>query len=101
MRRMISRSGRAACAGALIVLPFLVLQLVNTIPAKQQIADLVALFGLLWFLASAFVISLTYLVTTRRGYVLFGATLVIAFGLALGGLIIDQMPCFLGVPNCD
>ena len=97
-------------AGALIVLPLWILQSVNTTITKQQSTDLAVLFGLLWFIASAFVVSLTYLVryvrsgtagTVSRNSVLLSAMLVIVFGLALGGLVVDQMPCFLGVPDCD
>jgi hypothetical protein len=98
MKRIAPTLRTAALIGALVILPFLILQLVNmTITRPKQVGDLLVLFGLLWLLATAFVFTLT----TRRGYVVVRVALLILIGLAWGGLVVDQMPCFLGIPNCD
>jgi len=33
--------------------------------------------------------------------ILAGTVFLLAIGIFWGGLVADQMPCFLGVPNCD
>jgi hypothetical protein len=97
MQRIAPALRTAALIGALVVLPFLILQAVNATITRRQIGDLLVLFGLLWFLATAFVFTLT----TRRGYVVVRVALLILIGLTWGSVVVDQMPCFLGIPNCD
>ena len=70
----------------------------------------IVLFAVMWLLAMAFVMILAPVVRSARagGGVLANPTGLLvrtaflipiaAFWLAL---VVDQMPCFLGVPNCD
>ena len=68
------------------------------------------LFAILWFLPTAFVIAIAPLVRafrTRDSVLTHPVALVlrIAFLTLVAvlwiGLIQDQLPCFLGMPNCD
>lgn len=71
---------------------------------------MIVLYGTLWLLPMAFIaISAPMVQEVRAGRSLLanphGLLLRVPF-LALiaflwGGILIDQMPCFLGVPNCD
>ena len=94
---------RSAIISTLVVLPFLVLELVNSNPNQ---AFPISLFLLLW-VVPFFVLQL--LLPARRWLQdknsaphfwirLIAAALLYAFWL---GILIDQLPCFLGEPNCD
>jgi hypothetical protein len=100
----------AALLSTILVLPFIILEAVNQPLTAQSIPALTILFGLLWLLPLAFIVTLTPIVRTVRGG---GATLANPLPLVIrlvflallflvwSGLLVDQMPCFLGVPNCD
>jgi hypothetical protein len=83
-------------------LPFLVLELVN----RREFGEgfHVALFVLLWMLPAGIVGMTRSMIRRRRpgaaGMAL-RVSLVGLFAWLWVGLFIDQMPCFLGVPNCD
>ncbi len=102
--------GSAALISLILVLPFAILEAVNNTITRQNAPGLIVLFGLLWLLPTAFIVILAPLArTVRAGNSLLAnpiALLVRVAFLALiammwGGVLIDQLPCFLGVPNCD
>jgi hypothetical protein len=92
-----------------LVLPFMILELVNRRSFHEDFP--IVLFGLLWLLPVAFIIVLTPIVRNARGAgnsilanpinLLLAVTILVVIALMWGGLLIDQLPCFLGVPNCD
>ena len=95
-------------AGAALVLPFAAMQLIN-----RRVFDEGFPFVLFAFM-SAHALAIAFLMTPalrqrRAGKPLSGLHLSHWARLALGailvyayvGVIADQMPCFLGVPNCD
>jgi hypothetical protein len=98
----------SALIGLLFVLPFIVLELVNRQRFHEPFP--VVLFGFMLLLAACFVIILlpivravtagTNLTANPVSLVLRIVCLVMIASL-WGSLIADQMPCFLGVPNCD
>lgn len=90
-------------------LPFAVLELAAN-PNPASAPDLAVLFGLLWLLPTAFVALAAPIVRgARAGHgilanpagILLRLLLLLLLAVAWTGLLIDQMPCFLGVPNCD
>ncbi|HEY8459812.1 MAG TPA: hypothetical protein VIM99_05490 [Blastocatellia bacterium] len=110
IRSVITTLGLAALIGFILVLPLVILQFTFSTVKGQNVPDLIALFGLMWLLSMAFVVILAPIMRTVRagnnvltrpiGLLFRGAFLVIiAWGWGL--LLIDQLPCFLGVPNCD
>jgi hypothetical protein len=97
-----------ALIGLLLVLPFMILELINRRNFNEGFPFL--LFGFLWALLIIFIVTLTPIVqTVRAGNSVMvkpiSLLLRVAFLLFIvwfwGSLVIDQMPCFLGVPNCD
>ena len=76
-----------------LVLPFVLLEAVNRGVDRNFP---VVLFALMWMLAAAFVAILM-----RPSRPLLRVVLLIPIAAFWVGLVVDQMPCFLGVPNCD
>jgi hypothetical protein len=82
----------------------------NTETSRNLIHFPIPLFGMLWFLATVIIIIVASIVrTVRAGDSLLAHPVTLFFRLVFlalvawlwGGLFIDQLPCFLGVPNCD
>lgn len=97
-----------ALIGLLFMIPFMVMEVVNT----QNINAIfnIPLYGIMWLLPTIFILILLSMVQT----VLVGNSLManpislfmrVVFLLFIAwfwiSLLIDQMPCFLGIPNCD
>jgi hypothetical protein len=108
MKSLFSNLTSATIIGFIIVLPFALLEL--TFNKTANIRDFTALFGFLWLLSTVAVLILIPIAQNIRAgnrvaakplnlllRVAFSA-LITTFWL---GIIIDQLPCFLGVPNCD
>ncbi|HEX8130355.1 MAG TPA: hypothetical protein VF527_14730 [Pyrinomonadaceae bacterium] len=100
----------AALIGFILVLPFAILESLNNTITKQNAPGLILLFGFLWLLTMAFVFILTPVVRTVRARqnvlanpfnLLSRIAFLAVIAIVLGSLLSDQMPCFLGVPNCD
>ncbi|HVF47626.1 MAG TPA: hypothetical protein VNA17_08685 [Pyrinomonadaceae bacterium] len=97
----------ATLGGLALTVPFLVLQLMNK-PPLENIP--VVLFVVLWLLSTIFIATLLPIVKGLRSeggmrthpaaIILSGIVLIIVTAM-WSGIIVDQMPCFLGVPNCD
>ena len=97
----------SAIAASVLVVPFMILEVIN-----QDLSGgfPVVLFVVMWGLAVAFIsILMPILRSLQPGYRnVPNASLVLPKILLLIGiawfwiaLVLDQMPCFLGVPNCD
>ncbi len=93
-----------------LVLPFAILEALNNTITKQNGPGLMLLFGVLWLLPTAFLVILMPIVrTVRAGNSILANPIKLVFRVAFLALIatiwgwgfIDQLPCFLGVPNCD
>ena len=100
----------AALISLVLVLPFALLESLNHTITKQNAPGLILLFGLLWLLPMAFILILVPIVRKVRAgqsvmansiNLLLRVTFLALIAMMWGGLLIDQMPCFLGVPNCD
>ena len=93
---------------ALLVAPFLVLQLVNRGTTRGDFPVALFLFMSLHALLIVLLVTpaLRYLREERRPGALTlghwaGLSLALLLGYAYATVISDQLPCFLGVPNCD
>jgi hypothetical protein len=100
----------AALISFILVLPFAILESLNNTITKQNAFGLIVLFGLLWLLPMAFIVILLPIVrAVRAGDSLLGNPVNLLSRVAFlgliamvwGGIIIDQIPCFMGVANCD
>lgn len=79
-------------------------------PEQTYLPGQVINFVLFWIPVAAVIIAANPIVNTlRAGGSLFAhpinliivALILATFAIGLAGLIIDQWPCFIGVPNCD
>lgn len=100
----------SALISLILVLPFAVLESLNSTITRQNAIGLIVLFGLLWLLPTAFIVIFVPIVReVRAGQTVtanpINLVLRVAFlaGIAMlwAGILIDQMPCFMGIPNCD
>lgn len=92
----------------LIVLPFMLLEAVNRRAFNEGFP--LPLFGFLWLAPALFFLTLLPLVQTMRAGenllarplpLLLRAAFLLLVAAFWAALMLDQMPCFLGVPNCD
>lgn len=94
----------------LLLLPFAILEVLHNPISRENATGLILLFGLLWLLPTVFILILLPLFRTARG----GNSLLanptklvfsVVFLALIGSIWVwgftDQLPCFLGVPNCD
>jgi hypothetical protein len=92
----------------ILVLSFMLLEWINRRNLQEDMP--LPLFGILWLLATVFFsILVPNMRNTKAGknltahpFVLLASAACLVFIAALwGAILLDQMPCFLGVPNCD
>jgi hypothetical protein len=108
---IITAFGAPALMSLILVVPFAFLELrYNTETSHNLIHFPLPLFGILWFLGTVFLITVAQLVRTvyagdsllaHPGTLLLRLALLACVAWIWGIIIIDQLPCFLGVPNCD
>ena len=98
----------SALLSALLVLPFIVLQLVNRREFNEDFPFMLFfVMWLNWFALSAILAPVVR--TLREGGSLFAhpihfaivALLSLLFAVGTFNLVVDQWPCFMGVQNCD
>jgi len=91
-----------------LVLPFMLLELVNRRNYHEGFP--VTLFGVMWLLPVAFIlISMPIMRNVRAGNsiiahpitLLLRVVLLALIAIVWTGTVIDQLPCFMGVPLCD
>jgi hypothetical protein len=99
-----------AIISSFLILPFMALELINRQGLRAREGFPVALFAVLWLLPVAFILILgrtarqirtgdtggRHLITLAAG-----AACLLVIAWVWGAVVLDQMPCFLGVPNCD
>jgi hypothetical protein len=100
----------AAATATAIVAPLAVLEVRNQGIQAMQGVDNVVLFGLLWLAPAAVVLLASPVVrAVRSGAAVLDRPLPLLARLVLLmlvtfvwlSLVADQLPCFMGVPNCD
>src|SRR5688500_12560634 len=110
LKNITANTKSAALISFLLVLPFAILEALNNTINRQNTLGLVVLFGLLWLLPVVFILILVPTVrkvpagnggTANSLGLLLRVALLVAVAMMWGGILIDQMPCFLGAPNCD
>jgi hypothetical protein len=100
----------AALISFLLVLPLAILEFLNHTITRHNAPGLIVLFGLLWLLPTAFIVLLVPIMRTVRAgnsvmsnpiNLLLRVAFLALIAMMWGGIVIDQIPCFIGVPNCD
>ena len=108
LRNLYANLKWAVISSTLLVLPFIILEWVNRRAFGEGFP--IALFGLMWLLQVGFGVILTPIVrNVRSGKGIMGnpislvirGILLILLAFLWVSIVLDQMPCFLGVPNCD
>jgi hypothetical protein len=107
MRNISSTFLKPAIISSILVLPFVILELINRRSLREDFPYV--LFGMLWILAGVFTLLLMPIVQNVQAgnririnliNLLRVVSLVLIASLWVG-IVLDQMPCFLGIPNCD
>ncbi len=108
--RIGSTFAAAAVISTVLVAPLLFLDLRQHTLTSPRPSDYAALFGLLWVLPVAFVMIVMPVGRAfRSGDTLLRRPSALAVRIVLLVLVAamwlrvvsDQMPCFMGIPNCD
>src|SRR6185295_18728839 len=104
MQTILTNLRLPALISLLLVLPFMILELINRRNFNEGFPF--PLFGFLWALPIIFIVTLTPIVqTVRTGNSVMAKPISLLFRVAFllliawfwGSLVIDQLPCFLGV----
>ena len=97
-----------AIISSILVLPFMILELMNRRSFHEGFP--IPLFGILWLLPMAFILILMPIVQNVQAgnrimadpiNLLLRVAFLILIAWLWSGIILDQLPCFLGVLNCD
>jgi len=108
MSRNLAKFRLPLIASMLLVIPFILMELVNRWTFNEGFPF--SLLGFMGAVALAFGFGQTAFVRQLRtgkkglGTILLLVLLLVVIGLSIWSfthLLADQMPCFLGVPNCD
>jgi hypothetical protein len=92
----------------LLIVPFMIMEAVNRRNFNEGFPF--PLFIIMWFLPVLFIFTGTPIVRNVRAgssilanpvILLFRVVFMILLAWFWAVLLIDQLPCFLGVPNCD
>jgi len=108
MKQTLTNLRSPALIGLLLVIPFMVMEVINT----QDLNAIfnVPLYGFMWLLPMVFIAVLMPIVQNVRAgnslmakpvSLIISVAFLVLIALMWTTLIVDQMPCFLGVPNCD
>lgn len=94
--------------GLLAMLPFMIMEVVNLgrIPDPFPFA----IFLYLWLMFALLIMSLSAILHLAKSKLnrkerfpalLLNALVIVFCAISIITLLVDQMPCFLGLPNCD
>ena len=92
----------------ILVFPFMILELVNRRNFHEGFP--ITLFGLMWLLPMIFiVIRMTIVQNVRAGNSIIANPIILSLRVVFLmliarlwiGILVDQIPCFLGIPLCD
>jgi hypothetical protein len=108
MQNMLANLRTPAITSFLFILPFMVMELINRRNFNEGFPF--PLFIILWLLPVLFILTgMSIVRNVRTGNSLLANPMflliqVVFLGFLVWmwfGIVMDQMPCFLGVPNCD
>ena len=108
MKNSLIHPRSAALISLLLVFPFMILELINRRNFHEGFP--VTLFVVMWLLPMMFILTVMPIVRNVRAgnsivanpiNLVLRAVFLALIALMWMGILIDQMHCFLGVPNCD
>ena len=108
MNNILTNLRSPAIISFILIVPFMILELINRRNFNEGFP--IPLFVIMWILPVIFIITLMPMLRMIRAgnsilanpfILLIRVVFLILIVWFWGTLLIDQMPCFLGVPNCD
>ena len=108
MQAILTKFKSPVLISLLFVVPFMLLEWVNRRSFNEDFPY--SLFGFLWLLSLLFFITIMPIIRNiRAGNSLLANPIPFLLRVVFLGcigwiwlsMVIDQMPCFLGIPNCD
>ena len=109
MQTILAKLRAPALLGFLLVLPFLILEIVNRRNFHEGLP--VLLFGVMWLLPVVFLLILMPIVRNVRRAgnsllqnpvrLLLRVASLVLIAIVWMVILLDQWPCFLGMPLCD
>jgi hypothetical protein len=108
MQTMLTNLRLPTVISFLLILPLMIMEVINRRNFNEGFP--VVLFVILWLLPALFILTATPIVrNVRAGRPIMARPVILLLKVAFlafivwmwFGIMIDQMPCFLGVPNCD
>ena len=108
MQSVLKTFGSSALISLLLILPLMIMEVVNRRNFNEDFP--IGLFVMLWLLPVLFILTgMPILRNVRAGNSILVKPVILLIRVVFlilivwfwGNLLIDQMPCFLGVPNCD
>lgn len=108
MKTMLLPLRSPALIGLLLTIPFMIMEIVNRRGFHEGFP--IPLFVIMWILPVIFILTaMPIMRNIRAGNHLMAQPLnlfvrvvvLVLVAWLWTGILIDQMPCFLGVPNCD
>lgn len=96
----------AAVVSLILVLPFAILELLYNTLTRQNLPGLIVLFLILWLLPTTAIVILTsFARSVRAGHSVISLLLKVVLSVCIAviwvSIVVDQIPCFIGIPNCD
>ena len=97
-----------ALISLILLVPFMIMEVVNRRNFNEGFP--IPLFVIMWVLPILFIVTLMPIVRNVRAgnsiiaspiNLLIRVIILVFIAWMWTGILIDQMPCFLGVPNCD
>jgi len=97
-----------ALISLLLIIPFMIMEIVNRRNINEGFP--IPLFVMMWFLSLIFILTIMPIARSVRAEsslmaqpinLLIRVVILVLIAWLWTGILIDQMPCFLGVPNCD
>ena len=108
MQTLLTNLRLPAVISFLLILPLMIMEVVNRRNFNEGFP--IPLFVIMWLLPMLFLLILIPIVRNLRAgnsilanpiKLVFSITFLVLIAIVWTGALIDQMPCFLGVPNCD
>jgi len=108
MQAILKSLGSSTLISLLLILPLMIMEIVNRRNFNEGFPIL--LFIVMWLLPVIFLLILTPIIRTIRAgdsllaspiKLLLSVAFLVFIAIVWTGALIDQMPCFLGGPNCD
>ena len=108
MQTLLTNFRLPALISFLLVIPFMIMEVVNRRNLSEGFP--IPLFVIMWLLPLLFILTVTPIIrNVRAGNSLLATPILLLVRVVFlsflvwmwFGILLDQMPCFLGVPNCD